>query len=277
MALFFSRLNLSQHTPFPHLSYISNAPREAGTMKRIKQLVGLVLISVALFSGSGSVKADTIAPQLEEQVLQIIRKHPEVILESVQAYQKQQQDEQRKVQQSFIQNLQRNPKAVIGKSPTQGAKQGKAVLVEFSDFQCPYCASASKTLKEFMAKHSSEVTLTYKNFPLTGIHNQALPAAKAAWAAGEQGKFWEFHDALFEGQKQLGEVFYLETAKKIGLDVDRFNRDRTGQAADAAIATDVELAERLGIEGTPFFAMNGRTFSGAVELSDLETTLALTK
>ncbi|MBW4420865.1 MAG: thioredoxin domain-containing protein [Myxacorys californica WJT36-NPBG1] len=247
-------------------------------MKRIKQWAALVLIGLALFSWPDSVRADNMTtPQLEEQVLQIIRAHPEVILESVQSYQKQQQDEQRKIQQSFIQNLQRNPKAVIGKSPTKGAKQGKAVLVEFSDFQCPYCASASKTLREFMAKHSSEVTLTYKNFPLTGIHDQALPAAKAAWAAGEQGKFWEFHDALFDGQKRMGEAFYLETAKRLGLDVDRFNRDRTSQAAAAAIATDVDLAEKLGIEGTPFFVMNGRTFSGAVELSDLEATLISTK
>ncbi|MBW4541134.1 MAG: thioredoxin domain-containing protein [Myxacorys chilensis ATA2-1-KO14] len=251
-------------------------------MKRIKQWTalawaGLVLISLALLSWPGLVRAANVTTPQEEQVLQIIRAHPEVIIESVQAYQKQQQDEQRKIQQSFIQNLQRNPKAVIGKSPTKGAKQGKAVLVEFSDFQCPYCASASKTLREFVEKHSSEVTLTYKNFPLTGIHDQALPAAKAAWAAGEQGKFWEFHDALFEGQKRMGEAFYLETAKGLGLDVDRFNRDRTSQTAAAAIATDVDLAEKLGIEGTPFFVMNGRTFSGAVELSDLEATLVSTQ
>ncbi|WP_238393248.1 DsbA family protein [Myxacorys almedinensis] len=244
----------------------------------MKHLAGVVLLSLALFSCSGSVNADNaINPQMEEQVLQIIRKHPEVILESVQAYQKQQQDDQRKAQQSFIQTLQQNPKVVIGKSPTKGATQSKAVLVEFSDFQCPYCATASKTLKQFMTKHSSNVTLVYKHFPLTSIHAQALPAAKAAWAAGEQGKFWEFHDALFAQQQKLGETFYVETAKKLGLEMERFNRDRTGQAVETAIAADVDLAEKLGIEGTPFFVMNGRTFSGAVELAELETTLAQVK
>jgi protein-disulfide isomerase len=247
-------------------------------MKRVKQLAALILLSLSLFSCSGPVKADNnITPQLEEQVLQIIRKHPEVILESVQAYQQQKQDEQRRAQQSFIQDLQQNPKVVIGQSPTKGAKQSKAVLVEFSDFQCPYCAAASGTLKEFVAKHSSDVTLVYKNFPLTSIHTHALPAAKAAWAAGQQGKFWEFHDALFAQQKKLSEPFYQETAKSLGLDVTRFNRDRASKAADVAIAQDVELADKLGINGTPFFVMNGRVFSGAVELSDLEATLAQVK
>jgi protein-disulfide isomerase len=251
-------------------------------MKRVKQIAGLVLLSLALFSCSGSVNADNINPQTEEQVLQIIRKHPEVVLESVQAYQKKKQEDQRKAQQSFMQDLQQNPQSIIGQSPTtqsstKSAKQSKTVLVEFSDFQCPYCAAASGTLKEFLAKRGNEVTLVYKHFPLTSIHPQALPAAKAAWAAGRQGKFWQFHDALFGQQKKLSEAFYQETAKSLGLDVARFNRDRTSKEAESAIAKDVELADKLGIDGTPFFVMNGRVFSGAVELADLEATLAKAK
>lgn len=244
-------------------------------MKRMKQLLGWLLLSLVLFSCSTPVQADSnIDPKLQEQVLQIIRKNPEVILESVQAYQQQQQQNQQKAQQSFIQNLKQSPKAVIGESPTKGAKLGKVVLVEFSDFQCPYCQAAAGTVKQFVEQHQNQVTLVYKHLPLTSIHEQALPAAKAAWAAGQQGKFWDYHDALFAQQKQLGEAIYPEIAKKLGLDLDRFNRDRKSSTAEAAINQDIQLAEQLGINGTPFFVMNGQVFSGAVDLAALEQTLA---
>ncbi|NJK54327.1 MAG: thioredoxin domain-containing protein [Leptolyngbyaceae cyanobacterium SU_3_3] len=223
------------------------------------------------------VQADPISPQLEDQVLQIIRKHPEVILESVRVYQQKQQAARQQAQQSFVQNMKTNPRAIIGQSPTRGAQAGKIVLVEFSDFQCPYCAAAHTTLKQFMNKHGNEVTLVYKHFPLTTIHAEAMPAAKAAWAAGQQNKFWNYHDALFSNQSQLGEAFYQETAKSLRLDLKRFERDRTSKTAEAAIAQDIEMAEKLGVSGTPFFVMNGAVLSGSVELSELEATLAKVK
>ena len=86
--------------------------------------------------------ASRIDPQLEQQVLQIIREHPEAIIESVQAYQQQQQQKVKQAQQTFLQDLKANPKTVIGDSPTTGSTQSKTVLIEFSDFQCPYCAEA---------------------------------------------------------------------------------------------------------------------------------------
>lgn len=234
----------------------------------------IVLISRWLPEQAG---ASEITPQLREQVLQIIRENPEAILESVRAYQQKQQDQQKQSRQSVLQQMQANPKATIGQSPTLGAKNGKILLVEFSDFQCPYCAKAHETLKEFMAKHGDSVTLVYKHLPLTSIHPNALPAAKAAWAAGQQGKFWPFHNALFENQSQLGEDFYRATAKSLGLDGAKFDRDRASKAAEAAINQDLELAEKLGIDGTPFFVMNGEAFAGAVDLSDLEGAIARVK
>ncbi len=241
-------------------------------MRRLKQFAGWLLISLVLLSCSTPVKADPkIDSNFEAQVLQVIRKNPQAILDSVQAYQRAQQDEQRKAQQSFIQELQQNPKAVIAQSPTKGA--GKTVLVEFSDFQCPYCRAAAGTIRQFVTKNRDRVTLVYKHLPLTGIHAQALPAAKAAWAAGQQGKFWEFHDALFEQQKQLGEPLYTSLAKSLGLDAARFDRDRNSKAAEAAINQDLQLAEKLGINGTPFFVMNGQVLSGDVELAALEQVL----
>lgn len=221
-------------------------------------------------SGAGN-SAD---PKLKEQVLQIIRENPQAILDSVQAYQQQQQQSLKAAQESFLQEMKTNPKSTIGDSPSTGSASQQIVLLEFSDFQCPFCARAHDTVKQFMAKHQDKVTLAYKHFPLTSIHPQALPAAKAAWAAGQQGKFWEYYSALFEGQKELGEPLYASIAQKLNLKLDKFNTDRNNPAAEAAIAKDVQLAQQLGIQGTPFFIMNGQTLSGAVELSKMESILA---
>lgn len=215
-----------------------------------------------------------IDPKLREQVLQIIRENPEVILEAVQAYQRQQETRQQQARQSFLQAVVSNPQSIIGQSPTKGAKEVRVVLVEFSDFQCPFCAKANATLRQFMAKHSNQVTLVYKHLPLTSIHPEALPAAKASWAAAQQGKFWDYHDALFNQQAQLGDALYQKIARELKLDLQRFERDRNSTAARDAISQDLQLAEKLGIDGTPFFVMNGEAFSGAVQLSDLEAILA---
>lgn len=241
------------------------------------RLMGVVLAIVCVLLGFWlfPLRASSqISPQLKEQVLQIIRENPEVILESVRSYQKQQQQAQEQSRQAFLQTLKTNPQGVIGQSPTMGAKAVKTVLLEFSDFQCPFCAKAQATLKEFMAKHQDQVTLTFKHFPLVSIHPEAMPAAKAAWAAGQQGKFWDYHNALFEQQSQLSETLYGEIAKSLKLDITKFDRDRASAAATAAIEKDMALAEQLGVDGTPFFVMNGKAFSGAVQVSDLEEVLA---
>lgn len=240
-------------------------------------LAKLLVLCLVFFSWSLPVHAATnsrVSARLESQVLQIIRDHPEVIMESVQAYQQQQYEQQQQAQQAFLQEMKANPQGMIGESPATGASEQKIVLLEFSDFQCPYCAQMHQRLKEFMANHQREVTLVYKHFPLTSIHAEALPAAKAAWAAGQQGKFWQYQDALFTQQEKLGEEFYVATAKTLNLDIEQFNRDRSGDAANRAIQQDMLMAQRLGIAGTPFFVMNGEAFSGAVQLSDMEDVLA---
>ncbi|NER52981.1 MAG: thioredoxin domain-containing protein [Symploca sp. SIO1A3] len=214
------------------------------------------------------------AATLEEKVLQIIRNNPEVIIESVQAYQLQQQQLVEKRRQAFLEELKTNPKAVIGSSPTTGATELKTILVEFSDFQCPFCGKAQETLKPLIAKYQDEVTLVYKHFPLVSIHPQAMPAAKAAWAADQQGKFWEYHDALFSQQDKLGEEFYLDLAQTLNLDLELFNRDRNSNAADAAIQQDLQLAAKLELSGTPSFLIQSEKFSGAVQLSAIEKVLA---
>jgi protein-disulfide isomerase len=245
--------------------------------QRFKWLLASLILCFSFFIASPAISAP-INPQLKEQVMQIIREEPELIIESLQAYQQKQQEKeqekQRKALQSFAKEISSNPKGVIGNSPTIGLAESKIVLVEFSDFQCPYCAQAQKTLKQFMVKHGDEVEFVYKHFPLTSIHSEAIPAAKAAWAAGQQGKFWEYHDRLFSKQKNLGEKGYVSIARTLKLDLKQFNQDRNSSAADAAIAQDTQLAQKLELTSTPFMMLNDEAFFGAVSLTEMENVLS---
>ncbi len=232
-----------------------------------------IVIAISGCNSSAQLTNNPTNPELEQQVLQIIRDNPEAIIESVQAYQQQQQQQQQASKQEILQDFKNNPQQEIGDSPTFGSTAQKIVLFEFSDFQCPFCAKVQENLKEFMDKHQDRVTLVFKHLPLTRIHPQAIPAAKASWAAQQQGKFWEYHDALFEQQDKLGEELYLEIANNLDLDIEKFNSDRQSEAAITSIEKDVKLAQKIGVSGTPFFVMNGETFSGAVKLSQMEETL----
>jgi protein-disulfide isomerase len=222
-----------------------------------RSLVLFLMLPLLLWgSGSSTARAD-IDPKLESQVLEIIRKNPQVILESVQVYQKSQQDQKSNAQKQSLKQIQAKPTAFIQGSPAKGATSQKLVLMEFSDFECPYCAKAHETVQQFMAKSQDRVTLVYKHFPLINIHPQAEPAALAAWAAQQQQKFWEFHDGLFENQKNLGDELYISLATKLTLNLEKFNSDRQSEAAKKAIKKDVELGMAIGVPGTPFFVMNG--------------------
>ena len=223
-------------------------------------------------------QAQTVTPvasgDLESQVLDIIRNNPEVILESLQNYQRQQQDQQRQAQQRVLDQLSQDPQALIGQSPTLGSPSQAIVLLEFSDYQCPFCARAHEVLKVFMERNGDRVTLVYKHFPLTEIHNEALPAATAAWAAQQQGRYWDFHDALFAQQSRLGEARYREIAQDLGLDVEQFNRDRTSPAALLAVNGDRELALQLGLRGTPSLFLNGQPLELPITVESLESLVA---
>jgi protein-disulfide isomerase len=213
-----------------------------------------------------------VTPQLEKQILEVIRRNPDVLVEILQKYAAEQQAKEKKVQAEAIAKVRKNTKAMIGDSPVSGASNRQIVMVAFSDFQCPYCATADKSIKQFMAKHKDKVTLVYKYFPLTQIHPEALPAARAAWAANKQGKFWDYHDALYANQAKLGEAFYLETATKLKLDLNKFTADR--KLADDFIVQDFKLGRKLGVDGTPTFIMNGEVVTGAASIADLEKAFA---
>lgn len=243
----------------------------------LSALVALLLIVTSCASLGQSANAQLSDTQFENKVLEIIRKNPQVILDSVQSYQRSQAQQEEQLRDKVISQIRQEPRLLLRNSPVTGSPSQKIIMAEFSDFECPYCSKAQAVVKEFMARNQNEVTLVYKHFPLTEIHAQAEPAALASWSAMQQGKFWEYHDALFEQQSKLGEELYLELAKNLKLDVSKFNRDRASAEAKAAIKKDFELGKSLGVRGTPSFFVNGIFFSGAPNVKELEELVAQIK
>ena len=153
-------------------------------------------------------------------------------------------------------------KVAVGDAPTRGAKQPKVTIVEYSDFQCPYCGRAAATLDTLMKEYPSDVQLAYKHNPLP-FHQQAMPAALAAEAAREQGKFWEMHDKMFKGQVNLQRADLDKYAQEIGLDMGKFKEAMDKEKGKDRIKADMAEAEKFGARGTPNFFINGRNFRGA--------------
>ena len=243
----------------------------------LSALVALLLIVTSCASSGQSASAQLSDAQFEAKVLEILRKNPQVILDSVQAYQRAQAQQEEQAREKVLSQIRQEPRLLLRNAPVTGASSQKIIMAEFSDFECPYCAKAHEVVKEFMAKNGNDVTLVYKHFPLKQIHQQAEPAALASWAAFQQGKFWEYHDALFEQQSKLGEEFYVELAKNLKLDINKFNRDRKSNEAKEALKKDFELGKSLGVRGTPSFVINGVFFSGVPNIQDLEGLVAQIK
>ena len=151
----------------------------------------------------------------------------------------------------------------------QGAENAPVQLVEYGDYQCPYCGSAYVVIKELQAQLGDKLSFVFRNFPLTEIHQHALPAALAAEAAGKQGKFWDMHDVLYENQNYLGNAALLEYAEQLGLDRQQFENDFSSQACMDKVQADFESGVRSGVNGTPSLYINGQKYQGEVELGAL--------
>jgi len=146
--------------------------------------------------------------------------------------------------------------------PSSGASSAPVTIIEFSDFQCPFCRAAENSLKQVEQKYGGQVRLVYMDFPLT-FHPHAMDAARAARCAADQDKFWQFHDALFLDQKKLDPDNLKQTAAKVGLDRGKFNACFSSDRQDAGIRKDMAEGNSLGVTGTPTFFINGRELVGA--------------
>ncbi|MBL8785771.1 MAG: thioredoxin domain-containing protein [Deltaproteobacteria bacterium] len=145
-------------------------------------------------------------------------------------------------------------------SPTKGKKDAKIQIVEFSDFECPFCSRVAAPLKELEAKYGADMSVTFKHFPLS-FHKNAMPTAVAAMCAHEQGKFWEFHDQAFANQKALLPENLKEYAKTVGLDLGKFDACVASNKPQAQIEADMAEARGAEVRGTPTLYINGRKFN----------------
>ncbi|HEY5404402.1 MAG TPA: thioredoxin domain-containing protein [Pyrinomonadaceae bacterium] len=154
---------------------------------------------------------------------------------------------------------------------SKGPADAKVVITEFSDFQCPYCKEVQATLRKVLEAHSSDVRLDFRNLPLEG-HPFALTAARSAHCGGKQGAFWKFHDALFESVEPSSEKV-LGIAQKLGLNVSAFKSCLESPETESAIGADLKEAQRLGLDGTPSFIINGKLLLGVASFEEFNNAI----
>jgi protein-disulfide isomerase len=173
--------------------------------------------------------------------------------------------------------LLRPPKVEVGYDPARVRGEAKApvTIVEFSDFQCPYCKKVQPILKDLLTKYDGRVKLAYRDFPLRTLHAQAQLAAEAARCAEDQGKFWQYHDALFADQSKLDETGLVKSAQMLGLNEKSFQTCLAAGSFKAQIEEDVQEGTKAGVTGTPGFFINGEFLNGAQTEVEFEKIIEL--
>ncbi len=153
----------------------------------------------------------------------------------------------------------------------RGPAAAPITVIEFGDFECPYCGQAEPVVRELLA--DVNVRYVWRHLPLVDVHPRAQLAAEAAEAAAAQGAFWEMHDVLLAHQDELTPVALVRYAGELGLDVERFRDDLRGHVYEARVAQDVESADVSGVSGTPTFFVNGQRHHGAYDVETLRATI----
>ncbi|HEX6048960.1 MAG TPA: thioredoxin domain-containing protein [Gemmatimonadaceae bacterium] len=143
-----------------------------------------------------------------------------------------------------------------------GPADAPVTLVEYGDYECPYCGMAHPIVQAVRRALGDRLRFVFRNFPLAEIHPHAVHAAEAAEAAGAQGKFWEMHDLIFEHQRALDDGALARYAEQIGLDAERFARDLTATSIERRVRDDFMSGVRSGVNGTPTFFINGQRWDG---------------
>lgn len=164
------------------------------------------------------------------------------------------------------------PRVAVSYDPerVRGNASAPVTIVEFSDFQCPFCLRAHSTVQGLLAKYDGRVKLAYRDFPLREIHPQAQKAAEASRCAAEQGKFWEYHDLLFANPVKLGEAALKDDARKLSLDTAQFEFCLDSGKFKPSIEEDLQAGIKAGVNGTPGFFINGIFLNGAQPAEEFE-------
>jgi protein-disulfide isomerase len=243
-------------------------------MRRVLSLGWAALCATVLLAAANGYAQDSSAPSadpaLEQAIRDYILAHPEVIAESLQKYQQQQEEAQKQVRAQAVKDL--KPQLVsTPASPVLGNPSGDVTVVEFLDYRCPYCKAMHQPIADMIAADGN-VRVVIKEFPILG--DDSLFAARAALAAGKQGKYAEMHAALMTFKGKLSAQDVESAAAQLGLDVVRLKVDMAAPEVDQELQQNYNLAESLGINGTPAFVIGDTLIPGAIKLEDLKAHIA---
>jgi len=157
----------------------------------------------------------------------------------------------------------------VDRDHIQGPADAPVTLLEYGDYECPYCGAAYPIVKEVQARIGERLRFVFRNFPITTSHPHAERAAEAAEAAAAQGSFWRMHDVLYENQKRLSDEDLRTYAQQVGLDLDVFDRELAEHVHAARVQEDFMSGVRSGVNGTPTFYVNGARYDDSYDLDTL--------
>lgn len=230
----------------------------------------VVVAGIIFFSMTGAVADEMVIKgeitideeKMREIILQVIKDNPKLIYETVNSYvREERRNAQAKQMEANFKNRITDINVGPG-NPAKGPANALITIIEYTDFQCPYCKRGADAAYELLKIYPEKVKVVFKNNPLA-FHKQALPAAKAALAANKQGKFWEYHDLLFEKPSELKEELFVKYAENLKLDMEKFNKDRNSEEIAKQIESDMADAKAHKFTSTPIFVVNGVVVRGA--------------
>jgi protein-disulfide isomerase len=200
----------------------------------------------------------------------LVNKHPEIMAQGLQNLQKTEQADADAKSKSAVTNAKdrifNDPTSPVGGNP-----KGNVTVVEFYDYQCGYCKMSEEAVERLL-KEDKNVKFIYKDFPILGA--ASVEAAKASLASMKQGKFQAFHDALMGKKDHLGSDLIYQTAKDVGLDVDKLKKDMAEAPINDTINANLKLGQDIGVRGTPMFIINDNVFPGALQYDQMKQAVA---
>ena len=227
----------------------------------------LALLIISFLSLSQGVTAQSITEdQVKQLALEAILENPEIIMQAVAILQQREKEQAASGANTVRLEVESDPNA-----PNLGNPEGDVTVVEFFDYNCPYCRSAGQTVQALLAADEN-VRVIYREWPILG--DDSVMAARAALAAREQGKYEAFHWALMNGEGRVTEAFIFKVARDLGMNVAQLEADMVSPAVEAHIALSNALAQQLGFTGTPAFIVGDKTAPGMLNLDEITMLVA---
>ena len=252
------------------------------TIRRMSTLLLALMIAVPASAAISRADLQKALDDNPDLVLGALKKADKLkffehIVEAQQEFQKKKASEEQNREKTEREAAIKNPlKPEIGANArVRGSKDAALTIVEYSDFQCPYCKRGYENVEALRKKYGAKLLVVFKNMPLS-FHPHAMPASQwfEAIALQSPEKAWTFHDRLFENQDKLGEDYYKQLAKELGVDVSKAAKDAQGDAVKNKIEADMQEAKKFGIEGTPAYLINGVPLRGAYPVEAFDDIIA---